>query len=196
MKDKILSVKHSKHGVLYSEAFFLCSVIKDNDIDTIIESGTCYGVSTEYFAKCFPNKKIITVDKLVLEGSNTYDFAYERLKNFDNVKQITGDSFEIIPELTKTNKNICLFIDGPKGNLAIKLMNSALNSEVKIVAFHDFTSEQIEKVKPKNFEIIDYNSFLNIYGNPNHEQFLNKQSICSIENRYIMRENIVVMVRQ
>jgi len=196
MKSKILSVKHSKHGVLHSEALFLCSIIENNSIETIIESGTCLASSTEYFAKCFPEKNIITVDRLVNEGRGTYEIASEKLKKYNNVKQVIGDSFELVPLFVQKSRNICLFIDGPKGMDAIRLMKKCVTEQVKVISFHDFTSEQIKSFVPSGFKIVSYKEHMDIYGDRSSKDFMNSNSVCSLSGRYKNRENIVVMVRE
>ena len=63
------------------KAYDYCSIIESNDIDTIIETGTNAGDTTEFLAKQYPDKKIITCET----DPSLVTIARLRLDKFKNV---------------------------------------------------------------------------------------------------------------
>jgi len=117
------------------------------DAEIILESGTANGRSTELMARFFAGRKkalrITTVDL----GGGTGCAAHladthKRLRQFDNVRAIIGDSFKEFPKLIRKHqgKRIGLFIDGPKGHLALKLCMKMLklSQDILYCLFHDY----------------------------------------------------------
>lgn len=140
--EKLDTIKFYKEGISLNSGFATCLFCELLDIDVIIECGVAFGVSSQIFAEYFKDKNIIHyaidyTDKNYkpLKGKNcvwTDNYIFkdtcERLKNY-NINFIEGDCFDEIPKIfTKhnnfKNKRICIFIDGPKEDLQITLLNS------------------------------------------------------------------------
>ena len=171
------------------------------DIDIIIESGTCHGVSSEAMALCFPEKIIFTIDLLVDEGRHSEETARRRLSKYKNVTRIIGNSFDIIPEIIKKyhDKNIALFIDGPKGQTAISLFRRNINKNVFVCGFHDLKLQDVVGESFPNFQVNkDYKEYMEKYGCEKSRLFMNEPHFWyqGLANRqYYNRENIVVFTR-
>merc|ERR1712061_767610 len=69
------------------------------------------------------------------------DAAHARLKTLPNVEPLIGDSMTMLPKLVAQHrgKRIGLFIDGPKGLMAINLCLGCMkrSKDVRFCAFHD-----------------------------------------------------------
>jgi hypothetical protein len=108
-------------------------------IKTIVETGTCLGSSTIFFAKNFEN--VVTI-----EANLEYQLiAIERCKKqgLDNVTFLLGDSSKLLSNvLQKLGKdNVGFFLDAHWGNNCplIAELDQIGKSEVKpVIAIHDF----------------------------------------------------------
>ena len=68
-------------------------------IKHVIETGTCYGNSTSFFASCGCNTHTIAIDE------NNYNVSVQNLKEFENVHCYFGDSKNILPSILKSLPN-------------------------------------------------------------------------------------------
>ena len=132
----IKTVKSEQLGINLDDGLFLVEHIKSINPEIIIESGRARGVSTEIFAKCFPEKLIISID--FDKNSQNSKYSEKKLKKYKNVKIVYGDSREIIFKYLK-NKKAHVFIDGPKGHEAILLSKKVFENENVIsISLDDF----------------------------------------------------------
>jgi hypothetical protein len=81
-------------------------LILENNIDTIIETGTNIGDTTEFLAKLYPKKRIITTEL----NKDFFNFAKERLKYFSNVEIYNVSSDYLIKNI-EYNKHGIIMID-------------------------------------------------------------------------------------
>lgn len=129
------NVKKEKLGLNIEDGKLIAEHIEKINPELIIESGRARGVSTEIFAKCFPDKKIISID--YDKNSQNSKYSEKKLQKYNNVKLVYGDSREIIEKyLTKKSH---IFIDGPKGHEAILLAIQLFeNKNVMSISLDDF----------------------------------------------------------
>ena len=122
-------------GISRSEAFAFCALCRLYGIDLVIDSGTGRGISSEYFARVLDF--VITIDNHI-HYDDSLETSYSRLKHYDNILFIVGDSFRVIPFLLQTMKyeRCAIFLDGPKGQNAFRLANEL---DIIFAGFHDAT---------------------------------------------------------
>ena len=146
-KNAIENTWLTPRGILFSEGFALCSLIKHFDVDLVIESGVAYGGSTSMMAEVV-NKPIIAIDTFN-EYLDSYDYATKRLSKYKNVKLIKGDSLEKIPEVLNAfqGNKIGVFIDGPKGMMAVEMAHYLYLNEdkIKFICIHDIKYGSFEQ---------------------------------------------------
>ena len=128
-----VSLKNKKYALFIAE---LCRFHKAN---TIIELGTCLGVTTSYIAIANPEAKIYTI-----EGSSSIlDCAFSIFKEnkFDNISACLGNFDERLPQiLLEQNGFDVLFIDGNhtyEATLRYFQMAKAKAREKSIIIFDD-----------------------------------------------------------
>ncbi|CAE7650287.1 unnamed protein product [Symbiodinium necroappetens] len=121
----------TENTVLYSEAFAFLAFCHLHQVDFIAESGVYKGVSTEIWSLFA--KEVAAVDIFLTPE------AEERLQRRSNVELHTGDGRTLLPQLlSRPGRRAAVFIDGPKGELAIHLALSLIKlPQVAFVAMHD-----------------------------------------------------------
>ena len=127
-------------GMHSIEIITLASLIKMAGCTTWIESGTYEGTTTSRIAELFPTLEIITIDDNAFHGG---DKAKSVIAKYPNIELKIGNALKLIPPLLKERKNLCVFIDGPKGLHAIPLITKSLQSGVRMVGMHDACGEMI-----------------------------------------------------
>ena len=128
-------------GVTFSEGFAITSLMKHYDVDIMIESGVAYGGSLEMIAKCRPENIVIGIDTFKAY-SDSLEYAKKRLHNYGNVRIVVGDSLKVLPAiLNEASKdlNFGIFIDGPKGDLAVDFGHYLYDNDprIKFMCIHD-----------------------------------------------------------
>tara|TARA_R100000808_G_scaffold7892_1_gene22644 strand:+ start:3082 stop:3777 length:696 start_codon:yes stop_codon:yes gene_type:complete len=138
-KKAITSTWLTPRGIMFSEGFALVSLMKHFDIDLMIESGVAYGGSTEMMALA-TQKPIVGIDTFTCYD-DSYVYAKNRLAKYKNVLLIKGDSFDKLPGIlnTFTGNKIGIFIDGPKGEMAIDMSRQLYEGDhrIKFICIHD-----------------------------------------------------------
>jgi hypothetical protein len=81
-------------------------LVVENNIDMIVETGTNIGDTTEFLAKLYPNKKIITCET----NRIFFGLSKKRLEKYSNV-EIYNVSSDYLLERLDYNKNICFYLD-------------------------------------------------------------------------------------
>ena len=113
IKSKMRMIKHIAASSLKPKkyAMLLARIAKYYKLQTIIELGTSFGISTAYIASSNPMSKVYT-----LEGSeNICNIAQNNFDKLDlqNISLIRGDFENTLPALlSKINKIDLVFIDG------------------------------------------------------------------------------------
>jgi hypothetical protein len=107
-------------------------LVIENNIDLIVETGTYYGDTTEFLAKIFPNKKIITC-----ETNNTFfSLSKLRLNKYKNVKIFNVSSDFLINNLD-FDANIIFYLDA-HWEKYWPIDNELKNIKKGIIAIDDF----------------------------------------------------------
>ena len=108
-------------------------------IKTIVETGTCLGSSTIFFAKNF--EKVVTIESNLEYQS----IAIARCQNelIDNIEFLLGDSSKILSDvLVKLgSETVMLFLDAHWGNncpLLAELDQIEKSEVMPVIAIHDF----------------------------------------------------------
>ena len=139
-KFKKLLEGYEERGILNSEMLLICSIIKELDIDLIIESGRYKGRSTEILAKFFLQDKVRIVSIERLKNGNA-KYVEQKLKHYSNLKMLYGDSHKVIPKILRKKKErkIAILFDGPKGEIAINIFKSVILKYFNVMVgfFHD-----------------------------------------------------------
>lgn len=133
-EEVIKGVPYESHGVLNSEVLFMLSCMKSDGFGRLIESGRARGQSTFLFARALKDKSIVSID-LPRRDRDSF-VAEERLSDCNNVELLYGDSHEYLPK--KLEDGDVVFIDGPKGVLALRLALRCLSTgSASAVFIHD-----------------------------------------------------------
>ncbi len=138
IRSKFRMIKHIAATSLKTKkyAMLLAKIAKHYKLQTIIELGTSFGISTAYIASSNPMSTIYT-----LEGSeNIWDIAQNNFDKLDlqNISLIRGDFENTLPALlSKINKIDLAFIDGnhrkiPTINYFTWLLAKSINESVFI----------------------------------------------------------------
>ena len=143
-KNNVKDLWYWSSSLFFSAALGFCALCNYYDCDIIIDSGTGkYGLSTEIFAKCFPNKRIITIDTHQYYNNET--FIKQRLKKYKNIEFIKGSTEHEMPKILHDNKGkkISIMYDGPKGKYAYELFKiHRQNKNVLFAGFDDCGSNK------------------------------------------------------
>ena len=122
-------------GVWESEMLLFYAAVKPYAPRQILESGRGRGKSTCILARCFPDAQIISVE--LADDTPNAIAAAEKLKPFPNVKLLSGDSHQSLPENLQAGDAV--LIDGPKDFNAVVLAVEILQTGKPCVVFmHDF----------------------------------------------------------
>jgi hypothetical protein len=145
-------------GILNSEGFAFCALAEFLDIDFIIESGVCNAGSTVIWAKYFSNIPIVAID-IALTST-----AAIRTCLYHNITLIQADSRKVISEIIHnfSDQKFAIFIDGPKGDRAIKLAVSLFDKpQVQLIGIHDLYQRLYNQVFPARqlFNSLPYKKF-------------------------------------
>lgn len=112
-------------------ALEVCYLIQEYGCDSIIETGTNMGDTTEFLAKCFPKTNVLSCEN----NLDFYEKAKKRLDKFDNVTLYNLSSDDFI-------KNISVgfpfyFLDAHWNNYW-PLADEILNIHRGLICIHDF----------------------------------------------------------
>lgn len=78
----------------------------------ILEIGTAIGYSALIMLQCARDAEIVTIEK----DTDRYNMACDTLKDFNSVKAINGDAYEVLDRLIADGEKFdFVFLDGPKG---------------------------------------------------------------------------------
>jgi len=140
--QSILPLPYLKQGILTNEAFFMYAYAKLFNIDVVIDSGTHFGRSAEFFAKL--GFIVHTLDRNITDHTN------RRLSKYDNVVMHVGEDHDIIPQLLDNmNKSlrVAVFMDSTKGRSACIFCKelTAQFKSINMVAIHDQWRQHLMK---------------------------------------------------
>jgi hypothetical protein len=146
--------EHVDASILFSDGLCMCALCEMFEVDQVIEVGTGYGGSTEMFGRYFSGhsrvRRIWSIDDAVnprwqwllavthIRRYSRYvwstekrakEIAHARLAAFSNITLMHGDGFDKLPPLVRRlageGQRIGLLIDGPKGELQLRLVEQA-----------------------------------------------------------------------
>lgn len=161
----IKSGPHLRGGILPVEANFFLDAVERSQCNIIIESGVNFGGSTTYWCDYLISKRQInntnatksyalyTMDR---EATLNTDENFCSLSSDGYFQFLQGDAFNLIPRLLNKivstqdyladddDDRICLFLDGPKGRVAVRFAEQLLRmnsnryrSMIKLIGIHD-----------------------------------------------------------
>ncbi|CAK9069223.1 Hypothetical protein SCF082_LOCUS34708 [Durusdinium trenchii] len=148
----------TENSVYFSEAFAFVSFCHLYQVDFIAESGVYKGVSTEIWSLFA--KEVAAIDLAISVE------AESRLRPRRNVKLYAGGRAEMPALLSeRPERHAAVFVDGPKGELAIHLALSLCERpEVAFVAIHDMGPYKRELKRLGAFFFSDEEWFQATYG--------------------------------
>lgn len=117
------------------KAYEVCTLIEENKINTIVETGTHVGDTTEFLAKMYPNKKIISCEIHI----NYFNFAKMRLQKYKNVEIYNTPSIYTIENI-KYPKNTLFYLDAHENGIELPLYNEIRTIKHGIIVIDDFFS--------------------------------------------------------
>lgn len=141
-------------------------LILENNIDTIIETGTNTGDTTEFLAKLYPKKRIITTEL----NQDFFNFAKERLKNFSNV-EVYNVSSEYLIKNIEYSKNTIFYLDAhwndywPLQDEILSIKNGIIMVDDFFINCSGFGCDQYNEVKLDKNLIINSGITEDIYCN-------------------------------
>lgn len=143
-----------RKGVWPSEAVQMAKVFSALNTKTLIESGRARAESTYRLARMCDSMKIISIDSDT-ESSDAI-FGKTRVANLTNVEVLDGDSEKLLSDLVKrSNDDVALFIDGPKGKNAIRLSKRLVSryKNISVIVFHDMHHDFMGKSNDSRHEL-------------------------------------------
>lgn len=126
----------AENSVLFSEAFAFMAFCRLHEVDLVLESGVYRGFSTEVWSLFA--KEVVAVD--LFPSAEVLEAAQQRLRSRANVQLLQGNGKVLLPQLLdeRPQRRAAVFIDGPKGELAIRLaLKLREHPQVAFVAMHD-----------------------------------------------------------
>jgi len=137
VKSGVYDLTIAENSVLFSEAFAFMSFCRLYDVDLILESGVYRGFSSEVWSLFA--KDVVAID--LFPAPEIFEVAKQRLKHRTNVRIIQGNGKVVLPQVLDAagpERRAAVFIDGPKGELAIRLASTLRkHPKVAFVAMHD-----------------------------------------------------------
>ncbi len=115
------------------KAYEVCTLINDIDASFIIETGSNTGDTTEFLAKLYPTKTIITCDI----NNNYFNFAKERLAKYRNVTVHNVSSVYLINNI-KYPKDTLFYLDAHENGMELPLRQEIKSIKHGIIAIDDF----------------------------------------------------------
>ena len=115
------SIKWVERSILLSEGLLVCAMADIFDVDLFIESGIYEGKSTEIWGRYLAGrgKSIIATDVEIRDG------VKKRLGYLADLSFYENDGAILLPNIVRMDinkdKRIGVFIDGPKGEVAVNL---------------------------------------------------------------------------
>lgn len=152
-------------------------IVNSHQIQTIVETGTWIGNTTEALATLSDNVYTVEINR------DSYNKARERFKENKNIKLFHMDSVAFLRQhIQKFTQPILFFLDAhyPATPLIDELNTIAENKIKPVIIIHDFLNPnkpyQHDGYEFKNIEP----SLMNIYGKNNFQYYYNDQSDRSI----------------
>uniref|UniRef100_A0A7S4V9N6 Catechol O-methyltransferase n=1 Tax=Alexandrium monilatum TaxID=311494 RepID=A0A7S4V9N6_9DINO len=136
VRSGVYDLDIAENSVLFSEAFAFAAFCRLHGVGAVLESGVYRGFSTEVWSLFA--EEVVAVD--LFPGAEVLEAARQRLRRRANVRLVRGDGKAELPRLLeeRSGARVAVFIDGPKGELAIRLALKLRGyPQVAFVAMHD-----------------------------------------------------------
>lgn len=152
-------IQYEHRGIPHSEMLAAIAVMKELNVDVVIESGRCRGQSTYVLSQAFENSDVVIESMELLRDENA-DFAEERLKECNNIVLHYGDANIVAKEIVSKHKGkrIGVIFDGPKGEEAFKIFSELTleTNDIVVGFFHDLNKLHLRKLAPSRIEFLKY----------------------------------------
>ncbi len=138
-KIRTLSVHHVERGIFPSEMVAVTGIAELLGVERIIESGRWLGYSTEVLSRYFSTLPV-HIDSIELWRTNIAIECERRLATCSNVHLYYGDTLKMLPGMLDGDvRKTLVLIDGPKGAIAVALIEKIIRQYPQIVAvfLHD-----------------------------------------------------------
>jgi hypothetical protein len=171
-RNRVLPIEWMPRGILTSEGLAFCAMGDLYHINAVFESGVAEGRSTEMWAKHWPRTQILASDlkwpspqrRKVLQDLGVHLFQQDTTR-------IMCASLA-----SRKHSRIGVFIDGPKGEAAVKLAVECMAFDcVKFVGVHDL-SQKLNRTERQLFDAVpllkwytDEGWFVDNYGHLDHD---------------------------
>jgi len=158
-----LDIAIAENSVLFSEAFAFVSFCRFHGVDLVLESGVYKGFSTEVWSLYV--RKVVAVD--LFPSDEVMHAANARLQPRRNARVVRGNGKMVLPQLLEERPGLrtAIFIDGPKGELAIHLaLRLRQYPQVAFVAIHDMAPYRASLMQHGAFFFSDEPWFQAKYG--------------------------------
>lgn len=155
----VYDLEMTENSVLFSEAFAFVAFCRLHEVTSVLESGVYKGVSTEIWSLFVQD--VIGIDIFISAQ------AEARLAPHSHVRLLAGDGRVLLPRLLEEqpSRRVAVFIDGPKGELAIHLaMRVKSHPQVAFVAMHDMAPYRQELIRMGAVFFTDEAWFQDAYG--------------------------------
>ena len=116
----IHGVPYERKGVFFSEMLFLLAAAGRGFDGLVLESGRARGQSTFVLGSIFPESKIVSIE--FDRNSPDSAVAEARLKDFDHVELLYGDSRRLLFEHLRPGAVVVIRHEGPKGGPGMREM--------------------------------------------------------------------------
>jgi hypothetical protein len=135
--QKITPIDWAPRTILPSEGFMVLTLCDLYGIDTIIESGVYDGRSASIWAAWRDRKlRVIAIDR------ELRDEARQALMPYPNVELVEGNGKKLakqyIEQAASDGRKVAVFIDGPKGPLAVEMARKCMRNRcVRFAGVYD-----------------------------------------------------------
>lgn len=125
----LLAIEYREGGILPSEMLLFLIACKLQSVTHVVESGRCFGYSTEILAAS--GFHVISIDTV-------YSDVCDRLKKYSNVEMRRADGNHEVARAVSNwgNHRMAVLLDGPKGVRAFNIFAQVYN-KVALAAIHD-----------------------------------------------------------
>lgn len=145
---KKVSLIHKSSSVSKKYGELLYRLVKFNKPTVILETGTCFGISTSYLSKAAPHATINSIEA----DSNKCEIAKQNFKalKLKNIEIFPNSIDDILPDILKKVKNLdFVFLDANHTYIALKkyfeLIVKHIHNESIIVLDDIHWSKEMEK---------------------------------------------------
>jgi len=138
------TVTYSERNPLNTEAFYLWCMVRRDQPEQFIESGTFKGYSATFLCEALAgNSNNPSFTTIGYDLENCLIVARDKLAKYEFAEVVEGDSFLVVDDIQDKSKPTAFFIDGPKGKNLRPLLEKLFEiySDIVFIAIHDAEKE-------------------------------------------------------